>query len=285
MAGRPQKEFHEYFTTPSAAHVGHEDYLLAPASAFLKYAIEAKCTVHLCIRHFPKKNDGTYTSDAVDSLQYLVAAMLPSLMGHFETYQRYLFAGAFDKSVYLRGFSTEDFFRKLNKLTDVSFDPIRLSAHRHLGLTSVGLLLADSLTGWHNPEKVNGLFSAFNLRRQLFSEDHCAKLRTLWQLRHSIVHTGGTLTLPDAQKVPDLARYGNSKVIFENNFIFEVARKMHPLVQEATQGIGTAFKNQLNTDLDASQLQEIDTFFSVKSSIAVWLTSSEVHPEDNQLPE
>jgi len=271
MPGRPQKEFHEYLTTPSAAHVGHETYLFSPATAFLKYAVEAKCTVDLCIRQFPKKDNGDYRKDSADSLQHLVSAMLPSLMGHFETFQRYLFAGMFDRSVYLKGFDTEEFFKKLSKQTEVSFDPVRLAAHRQLGLASVGLLLADSLTGWHNPDKVNHLFSAFDLQRQLFSSDHCSKLRVLWQLRHSIVHTGGTLTLADAQKVADLSRLGDRQVIFEKHFIFEVARKLHPLVKEATVGIGTAFNNELITGLDAATTQDINNFFDVKSSVAVWL--------------
>jgi hypothetical protein len=111
MTGRPQKEFHEYLTTPSATHIGHEDYLAAPATAFLKYTVEAKCAVDLCIRQFPKKNNGNYTKDAADSLQYLVSAMVPSLMGHYETFQRYLFAGMFDRSVYLQSFDTEDFLK------------------------------------------------------------------------------------------------------------------------------------------------------------------------------
>ncbi|MCU0551528.1 MAG: hypothetical protein MUC48_19470 [Leptolyngbya sp. Prado105] len=245
-SGRPQKEFHEYLTTPSSAHIGHEDYLVAPAIAFLKYAIEAKCTVDLCIRQFPKKKDGNYKKVAADSLQHLVSAMLPSLMGHFETFQRYLFAGTFDRSIYLQSFKADVFFKNLSKNTTVSLDPVRLAAHRQLGLTSVGLLLADSLTGWHDPIRVNELFCAFDLNRQLFSADHCSKLRVLWQLRHSIVHTGGTLTRADAQKVSDLSNLGDSKVIFENNFIFEVARKLHPLVKQSTVGVGEALQREID---------------------------------------
>lgn len=271
MSGRPQKEFHEYLTEPSNGHVGHEDYLTAPATAFLKYAIEAKCSVDLCIRYFPKTGKGNYKKDAIDSLQHLVSAMLPSLMGHFETFERYLFAGMFDRSVYLQSFDPDQFFKKLSKPGDVVFDPVRLAAHRKLGISSIGLLLADSLTGWHNPDTVNKIFDAFNLQRQLFSSDHCAKLRVLWQLRHSIVHTGGTLTLADAQKVPELTKLGNSKVIFEKNFIFEVARKLHPLVRDSTNGIGTGFKNKLIKDLNTTVTKDIDDFFAVKSSISVWM--------------
>jgi hypothetical protein len=211
MSGRPKKEFHEYITEPSSAHVGHENYLAAPATAFLTYAVEAKCAVDLCIKKFPKNNSRQYTKDSNDSLQHLVSAMLPSLMGHFETFQRYLFAGMFDRSVYLETFDAEDFLGRLSK--EVAIDPLRLAAHRSLGVPSVGLLLADGLSGWHNPHKVNTFFNAFSLNRTLFSNDACSNLLVLWQLRHSIVHTGGTLTLPDAQKIPALSKFGNKKVV------------------------------------------------------------------------
>lgn len=93
----------------------------------------------------------------------------------------------------------------------------------------------------------------------------------LWQLRHSIVHTGGTLTLPDAQKIPVLSQLGNKKVVFEKNFIFEVARKLHPLVKEATEGIGIAFKSEVISGIDAAAQRDIDEFFKIKSSIGAWL--------------
>lgn len=271
MAGRPPKEFQEYLTDPGQAHVSHQDYISSPATAFLKYTIEAKSSIDLCVNNFPKKIDGTYTKASVDSLQHLVAAMLPAVMGHFETFERHLFAGIFDRSVYLNNFDIDKFFRKLSKTTDVIFDPIRLAAHRRIGASSIGILLADSLVGWHDPGKVNSLFDAFDLGRQFFSNAHCDRLRVLWQLRHSIVHTGGTLTLPDAQKVKALSGSGDQNVVFEKNFIYEVARKLHPLVKEATDGLGAAFKGRLTNALDADVVNDIDRFFEVKSSVAVWL--------------
>ena len=207
--GRAPKEFHEYIAEPTRAHVGHEDYLTSPGSAFLKYTVEAKSAIDLCSRSFPKKTAGPYTKGALDSLQHLVAAMLPALMGHFETYERYRFAGMFDASVYLEKFEVEDFFKKISKVSDVVIDPVRLWAHRGLGTESVGILMADCLSSWHDPDRVNKFFTAFGLKRQLFSSGDCARLKVLWQLRHSIVHTGGTLTLPDVQKVTELGNFGD----------------------------------------------------------------------------
>lgn len=265
------KEFQQYLVEPTPAHVGHFDYLKSPGTAFLKYTVEAKSTVDLCIRKFPTKANGEYVKDALDSMQHLVVAMVPAIMGHFETYQRYLFAGMFDTSVYLEKFDVDDFLKRLSKVSEVSIDPLRLSAHRGLGAESIGLLMADSLGGWHDPDRVNICFDAFGLKRQLFSNDSCNRLNVLWQIRHSIVHTGGTLTLPDAQKVKELSEHGNKKLVFENRFIYEISRKLHPLIKESTNGIGEPFKNRLKATTPQSARQKIDDLFTVKSPIAVWL--------------
>ena len=83
MSGRPRKEFQDYLSESSTAHVSHADYLKSPASAFLKYSVEAKSAIDLCIRHFPKNQDGNYNKDATDSLQHLVVAVLTYCHGAF----------------------------------------------------------------------------------------------------------------------------------------------------------------------------------------------------------
>ena len=271
MTGRPRKEFQEYLSESSNAHVSHSDYLASPASAFLKYSVEAKSAVDLCIRYFPKNQDGNYNKDARDSLQHLVVAVLPALMGHFETYQRYLFAGTFDLSVYLSRFDVEDFFKKLSKQTNIQIDWSRLAAHRATGASSVGTLLSDSMSGWHDPDRVNKYFCCFGLPYQLFNDDDKQRLSTLWQLRHSIVHTGGTLTLSDAQKVDSLNDFGGRNISFEKNFIFEVSRKLHPLVQSSTTGFGGAFINGMINEVTDDDRHKIEKFFEVRSSVGAWL--------------
>lgn len=272
MPGRPKKEFHQYLTEDrGGAHVSHDEYLKSPATAFLRHTIEAKSVIDLCSRKFPKNADDSYAKASLDSLQHLTVAVLPTIMGHFETYQRYLFGGVFDRTVHVESFDIEEFFKRLNKQCSVSIDPIRLAAYRGLGASSIGSLLADSLHSWHSPEKVNEYFNCFNLSNQFFSNDAATQLSVLWQLRHSIVHTGGTLTLADAQKVGALSDKGDKQIIFENQFIFEVVRKLHPTVKAATEGIGTAFKAKLKPDLDQSVTDDIDKFFEVKSTISVWL--------------
>lgn len=269
-AGKPIKEFHEYLCEATNSHVSHQDYLISPATTFLKYTIEAKSAIDLCIRKFPKKTNGQFISDSLDSLQHLETAILPAIMGHFETYQKSLFAGMFDLTVYLSGFKLEGFVKKLSE-EEVKIDLTRLSAYRNIGTSSVGHIVADSLNGWHSPEKVNKLFGAFGLNYQFYSNDDVKRLKVLWQLRHSIVHTGGTLTLPDAQKVESLNSFGNRKIAFDNTFIYEVARKFHPIIKHSTEGIGQSFRRALLPNLPHDTSNRIENFFKVKSSISVWL--------------
>ncbi|SOC55702.1 hypothetical protein SAMN05421509_105275 [Chromohalobacter canadensis] len=269
MAGRPQKEFHEYLAPPNRdKHVSHEEYLSSPATAVLKYSVEAKSAADLCIRRF--KNDGeNYSPDALDSLQHIVTAMLPAIMGHFETYQRYLFAGVFELSPYLRNFNDKEFFQKLGKQSSFAIDPVRLAAYRGQGPSSIGVLLSDALPGWHAPGKVNSYFTCFGLN--FFSDENCSRLSTLWQLRHSIVHTGGTLTLADSQKVSSLSAIGESQIAFENHFIYEVSRKLHKIVKESTNSLEAGFRSQMVANVNDAALRKIERLFEVGSSHSAWL--------------
>jgi hypothetical protein len=271
MKGRPKKEFHEYIVaSPGGSHISHAEYRKEPATAFLRYVVEAKSSVDLCLRKFKANN--AYSTDAVDSIRHISVAMLPAIMGHFETYQRYFFAGAFENSIYLDSFDIDCFFKKIEKHSGISIDLIRLSAYRGGGSGfSAGIIIADSLSGWHSPDKVNKYFAAFGLPVQVFGNDDSKRLKVLWQLRHSIVHTGGTITLPDSQKIAELSAHAGETVAFENNFIYEVARKMHPLIKLATNGFGGAYKAALKANTPTSVSTVIDELFSVRSSVNVWL--------------
>ena len=226
--GRPNKEFQEYIIDAIHTHSSQADYSTCPATAFLKHTVEAKSSINLVVRNLPKKLNGEYTSDSRDTLQHLILATLPTIIGHFETFQRHLFAGTFDLSVMLNNFDPEQFAKRLSRDFNVSIDLKNLSSYRALGNAPVGRLIADNLPGWQDPEKVNKYFRLYFNNLNLFANDDCIKLKTLYQLRHSIVHTGGTLTLPDAQKIETLNDKGGTQLSFENNFIFEVSRKLHP---------------------------------------------------------
>lgn len=267
--GRLIKEFEQYLIEEINTQVSHRDYTIAPAVAFLKHTIKAKSSIDLCIRNLPRNKNKEYAKGSKDAIQHLTISVLPTIMGHFETYQKYLFAGMFDLSVYILGFDVKKFLDKTTK--DVSIDLERLAAFRNIGTSSIGFVIADNLKGWHSPEKVNSYFNAFSLNHQFFPIDDIKRIKVLWQLRHSIVHTGGTITLPDSEKITELNQWGDKTFVFQENFIYEVARKLHPIVKRGTEGLGTGFKSKLKPNLNSQVTNRIDTFFEVRSSIPVWL--------------
>ena len=268
--GRPKKEFQEYIIEPSGdAHVTLSVYEESPATAFLAYCVEAKDSIIHCQRHFQKNLDESLSKSSVSSLQHLSAAILPTIMGHFETYQRHLFAGIFEMSGVLRNFHANDFVSKLQKSdVDIKIDPVKLAGYRRFS-TTTGVLLADNLSGWHNPRLVNKYFSAL-LDTDIYDEVSCKNLLLLWQLSHSIVHTGGSMSRPDAQKVPELIEHGGKPLAFDGMFILEVSKKFHPLVKSATSKAEKSFKGQQIPDISEDDQKIIDKLFLVKSKVPVW---------------
>jgi hypothetical protein len=264
------REFQDYLIKPTQRSISHKHYMRSPAIAFLKYAVDAKDAVNCCLNKFEKNANGSFNKNALISLQHITAAMVPALMGHFETYQRYLFAGMFEHSSLLKDFNVEAFFKELKKRSNIEIDPIRLAAYRGYR-ASAGIILADTLEGWHNPNNVNDYFNAYKLDQQLYSNQNRERLEILWQLRHSIVHTGGTITLPDAQKLKKLHKYGNKAVAFDNQIILAIARKLHTLVRDATGRMKQGFENHLVSDFEPERRASLDKLFKVDSSMAVWL--------------
>lgn len=270
MPVRPVKEFHEYLVKASHAHLTHDDYVESPATSFLRYTLDAKDAVNTCLRYFSKGKDGNYSKDALAGLQHISLAMLPAIMGHFEMFQRSLFSGVFELSPYLRKFSIDVFFKNLSKITSLEIDLSRLSAYRGQN-APVGIVIADNLPGWNSPWKVNSYFRAFDLNVDFYSHENCRELEVLWQLRHSIVHTGGTITIPDAQKLSCLGEFAGQTIVFQQDFIMEVSRKLHPLVKECTNRIEAAVRGKAKLEIPSETRRQINKLFLVKSQASVWL--------------
>jgi hypothetical protein len=263
--GRPVKEFHEYLTESKGTlpKVSISEYIDSPATAFLRYCVQAHYAIHYCANHFP----GTDT--AVGRLEHVSSGLLPAIMGHFETYQRYLFSGVFEHSDLLRGFDVEEYFKKLDKKFSVKIDPVRLAAYRGFNATS-GIILADNLPGWHSPQRVNEYFDAL-LGAEPFDAASVRRIEVLWQLRHSIVHTGGSITLPDAQKIDELRPFAGEVIVFERTFISEVSRKFHAIVFNATETVRKAFEQRMVSSPGDEADGRLGKLFLVKSQVSAWI--------------
>lgn len=271
--GRTKKHLDEYLLSSSAyyglEYIKFEDYAKCPSTTFLRYAVDVKDAVRYCGKYFQTNSDGDYNKDSKESLCHISAALLPSLMGHFESFQKSIFAGLFEYSRFLDKFDIKMFLKNIGNIQDVQLDVSRISAYRGQP-APIGQLLADSLSCWHAPGKVNSLISAFDLKTQFYDSAAIEDLTILWQLRHSIVHTGGWLTLPDSQKVKRLSNRRERPVIFNDNFIPAVSKRMHYIVADSMSRLKNVFCKRIpQAVLDFSP--DVEVFFAVDSKNRSWL--------------
>lgn len=277
------KNFEDYIIETEHKAITLEDYAKSPATAFLKYVVSSKDAANQCLIKFKTTSRSrTYTRDALDSIYLINAGLLASIMGNFETYQKYLFANMFEYSVYLNKFDVKEFLKSLKKAvkadssTKFEVDFVRIAGYRDSSVP-VGLVLADQLSNWQSPMVVNAFFKSFGLedashhKLDIYSNDSKEKLSVLWQMRHSIVHTASTITLPDSQKVAPLNKFGGKVISLDRMFINEVARKMHPIIKNATENMKNVFVHNLKATVPAEIRTKIDEFFKVTSTCSTWL--------------
>ena len=279
----PAKNFEAYIIETEHKIITLDDYAKSPATAFLKFVVSAKDAANQCLLKFKTTSRSrTYTHDALDSIYLINAGLLASIMGNFETFQKYLFANMFEYSVYLSKFDVKDFLKDLKKAvkadnsTKFEVDFVRVAGYRDSSVP-VGLILADQLSNWQSPSIVNAFFRSFRLedaahhKVDIYSNDSKEKLSVLWQMRHSIVHTASTITLPDAQKVPSLNGLGGKVISLDRLFINEVARKLHPIIKSATDQMKSVYIHNLKPTTPAEIRLKIEELFKVSSTCSAWL--------------
>ena len=279
----PARNFEDYIIEAEHKPITLDDYAKSPATAFLRYIVGAKDAANQCLLKFKTTARAkTYTRDALDSIHLINAGLLAAIMGNFETYQKYLFANMFEYSIYLNRFDTTRFLKalkdsvKAEKSTKFEVDFSRIAGYRN-SKVSVGLVLADQLSNWQSPPIVNSYFKSFGLedehgrKLEFYSNSDKDKLSVLWQMRHSIVHTASTITLPDSQKVSSLKRFGGKVISLDTQFIYEVARKMHPIIKSATENMHSVYVHKLSAGLPADLVTKINDVFKVSSTCNAWL--------------
>lgn len=268
---RGEKSFVEYIEAlDDASESSLEAYARSPAVAFLEQAVHSRNAIEYCMRTFGKKKDGNLTKDAQDTIYRISSATLASLMGHFETYQHFLFAGLLEGTRLMPDFEIDGCIGNLKKYGNLAVDLVRVSAFRGQP-TPIGQILADNLNGWHYPQKVNSYFRAVVSDHDLYTKKEIRELEVLWQLRHSTVHTAGWLTQPDSQKVDALSKHGDHAIRLNYQFIPAVARRFHSIVDRSVRALEKKYRNNLNVELTEVEKVEIDDLFLVASPRNVWL--------------
>jgi len=268
------KEITEYlFTdTDTSAHITHQEYTEFPGTAFLKFCLEAKDSIEFCKEHFPKhRGNNRPKQESIVRIQHIVNSTLALMTGHLETYQKYLFAGTFERTIYFEQFNSENFFKIFGDRNNIEITANHLMGYRGEAMTA-GILLADNIGSWHNPEQVNKYFKAFGFNNlNFYSNEDISDLKVIWQLRHSIVHTAATLTRSDAQKVPDLIKFSGKNIVFTNKFIYELTKRLHSLVYKANGRLQNCVENKLRQNIKPQSKTDILQFYNVNSRNSMWL--------------
>ena len=238
------------------------DYTQSPASAFLRQLVEANNTYDYCKRKF-KTSDGKLHEEAKENLELVTLSLVASAMGHFETFQKSLFAGSVEVSRFFKDFHVEAFCNQLRN--GYSIKPNNILAFRG-NSAQVGSIIADHLGEWHNPATVSEYFKLFGNDFNFYSNKDIATLRFLWQVRHTIVHTGGWLTLPDAQKVKSLTDKGDRALAFEDRFIYAMVKKLHNLVRSCVNRLDKETRKRLRPNITTVERDEFNEMMKVEST-------------------
>lgn len=267
-----QKTLESYLINAPAHKTSLSIYGTCPAEAFLVFVCDAYDSYTHCLNKFTKKGDGTYNKDSEDSLRHIACAILGTTMGHFETYQRSLFSGILERSTSFPSFDVVKFLKHFDKYCggEVTISTGRLLAFRELN-APVGFVFADSLTGWHNPKRVNAFFKAFGVAQDVFSNAEVGDLEVLWQLRHSVVHTGAWLTVPDAKKVKRLSAWQDKPIVLDPSFVNAMSRRLHKLVKAANARLLADCTTLLGPAPDPATTKSLADFLLVKSPKNAWL--------------
>jgi hypothetical protein len=267
------KKLEKYLVAgPAVTTTSFEAYATCPAEAFLISVCNAHDAFVQCLNKFTKKDNGQFNKDSEDSLHNISVAILATLMGHFETFEKALFAGLVEGSIYFHNFDVERFLKHLANFgkRDIVVRADRLLAFR-TAKAPVGFVIADSLAGWHNPKIVNSLFKGFGGKKDVFGSEEISDLEVLWQLRHSIVHTGAWLKQPDAQKVKRLVKHSNTAITFDFHFINAVARRFHRIVKACNGRLLSDCLSLLGATALPEQTDRIKALLDVRSPKNVWL--------------
>ena len=260
------KPFTDYIESWSSP--GVRRYSAQPGTEFLDQILDIADAISHCRRNFSKKKNGEFTRPSYDSMTHVSAGCHCTIMGHFELFQRFTFAGLVENSLYLDGFELESAVRRLGKDFNLQIDPARILAYRGSRATA-GQLVVDSLAGWHDPERVNRYFKALLPKLNFYSNDQVDDLRVLWQVRHTMAHTGGWLSIPDAQKVEALQANKNHALFLKAHFTEAVVRRFHKIVPACVMRLKDAF--DVHGEPEFAATDQYKMFFKVTSKRKSWL--------------
>lgn len=227
----------------------------APATTFLHRVVEICESISHCEVIFLKDGDKSSGSRSSESLRVFVMSSFAMMMSHFEMFQKNQFAQLVDTQDFMVNSDDMALAKRLEK------EGCAVTLHRILvgrgSPREPGQIIADSLGSWHNPSRVNQYFQIIFPKLNVYSKSAIAELDLMWQLRHSIVHTGGVVTREDAVKVSQLRKFTDRKLVLEGEFIMEAGRRLHMIVKHATSLLESVVREGFIRPEDGEDYEEI----------------------------
>jgi hypothetical protein len=263
--------------------------LQSPAVYFLTEVVNLNKSLRYCMEQFPSRDRAVpragykttekLTVEGQKVMKRLSASVFVAMMGHFEIFQRSFVSGLFEATRFMRNINIDAVVKRiLGDSRDTGIRIIDIAAYRGQP-TNIGDLLTDNILGWHNPHRVNEIINAMLEKVNFYSASDIDYLNCLWQIRHSIAHRGGWLTLPDAQKVPQLKSISDKLVSFDHNFIRQVHVEFHGIIKSSVKRASESFNNRIEIDYRGSE-NEINRILQNKELIDLFKVTS---PRESQL--
>jgi hypothetical protein len=259
----------QYLTDPVADRVNYEDFMEKPFAAFCRQAVNISDAFNHCVRKFPKKTSEEYTKDSLHSMQEIASPLLASLMANLELFQKAVYARLFDLTFYIPDFNTRNLVQNL-RATELDISISQIVGYRG-NIMAAGNIVADAFTAWHDPLKVNAYFKALLNVEPFYQDKYVDELAVLWQLRHSIVHTGGTLTVLDAQKNESLVSKGGTPIVFRHHVFPAIVIRFHKMLKQVRNSFYPKVTGRFKTAYTENVKKQIDKLFLLESPRMVWL--------------
>lgn len=172
-----------------------------------------------------------------ESMQIWLCSLYSYAMGQFELYIRRQFTEILNTSIFFNSYDSASIAERLRKAGCApTIESILVDSSNEW---EPGWLISEAMPGWHDPEKVNQYFRVLFPDFCLYSNEQSERIRLMWQIRHSIVHTGGLITRFDARKHRLLHRFGDKKLYLSVTSIDSLAHWLNEIIIDSTARLKT----------------------------------------------
>jgi len=206
---------------------------------------------------FQIRDTASKTVQDTVSMQIWLSSLYSYTMGQFELYIRRQFTEVLNTSIFFQSYDSTIIAERLRKVGCApTIESILVDSSNEW---EPGWLISEALPGWHDPEKINQYFRVLFPDFCLYSNEQSERIRVMWQIRHSIVHTGGLVTRFDARKHRLLHRLGDKKLHLSDTSIDSLTFWLNEIVVDSTERLKTKLiEHYVKTDEEETDNELIE---------------------------